>query len=189
MDSGFDHATQPRTLAQKPPLWLLVLILGSGTVGITIISPTLKAIAEDFRVEDSLTQWLLSGYFIAVAFSQLVYGPLSDRYGRKAPLLTGLALYVIGGAAGALAPSMEWLIAARVLQGLGAAAIMSIVRAIVNDSYERTEGAPAGVCRTPISHGPLMSEESARCVRSGSPFHIPARPPVADSGAKLAHCA
>ena len=76
MDSGFDHATQPRTLAQKPPLWLLVLILGSGTVGITIISPTLKAIAEDFRVEDSLTQWLLSGYFIAVAFSQLVYGPL-----------------------------------------------------------------------------------------------------------------
>ncbi len=143
MDSGFDHATQPRTLAQKPPLWLLVLILGSGTVGITIISPTLKAIAEDFRVEDSLTQWLLSGYFIAVAFSQLVYGPLSDRYGRKAPLLTGLALYVIGGAAGALAPSMEWLIAARVLQGLGAAAIMSIVRAIVNDSYERTEGAAA----------------------------------------------
>ena len=104
MDSGLDHATQPRTLAQKPPLWLLVLILGSGTVGITIISPTLKAIAEDFRVEDSLTQWLLSGYFIAVAFSQLVYGPLSDRYGRKAPLLTGLALYVIGGARRGVGP-------------------------------------------------------------------------------------
>ena len=159
MDSGFDHATQPRTLAQKPPLWLLVLILGSGTVGITIISPTLKAIAEDFRVEDSLTQWLLSGYFIAVAFSQLVYGPLSDRYGRKAPLLTGLALYVIGGAAGALAPSMEWLIAARVLQGLGAAAIMSIVRAIVNDSYERTEGAAAASScwRLPPSYFPRPS--------------------------------
>ena len=75
--------------------------MGCGTVGITIISPTLKVIAEDFQVSDSLTQLLLSGYFASVALAQLVYGPLSDRYGRKVPLILGLVLYAVGGVMGA----------------------------------------------------------------------------------------
>ncbi|MAE16424.1 MAG: MFS transporter [Deltaproteobacteria bacterium] len=133
----------PRTLARRPPLWLLVLVMGCGGLPITIISPALQAIAADFQADNALVQLLLSGYFSAVALSQLVYGPLSDRYGRKVPLALGLALYAIGGVMGVLAMSMEWLLAARVLQGLGGAASPSIVRAIINDAYERSEAAAA----------------------------------------------
>tara|TARA_B100000809_G_scaffold59739_2_gene56275 strand:+ start:411 stop:1556 length:1146 start_codon:yes stop_codon:yes gene_type:complete len=132
--------------------------MGCGTVGITIISPTLKVIAEDFQVSDSLTQLLLSGYFASVALSQLVYGPLSDRYGRKVPLILGLVLYAVGGVMGALAMSMEWLIAARVFQGLGGAASPSIVRAIINDSYERSEAAAAfGAITAVMAIVPILS--------------------------------
>ena len=148
----------PRPIARKPPLWLLVLTMGCGTVGITIISPTLKVIAEDFQVSDSLTQLLLSGYFTSVALSQLVYGPLSDRYGRKVPLILGLVLYAVGGVMGALAMSMEWLIAARVFQGLGGAASPSIVRAIINDSYERSAAAAAfGAIAAVMAIVPILS--------------------------------
>ena len=135
--------SDPRPLARKPPLWLLVLVMGCGTVAITIISPALQTIAADFQADNALTQLLLSGYFGAVALSQLVYGPLSDRYGRKVPLVLGLALYAVGGVAAVLAMSVEWLIVARVLQGIGGAASPSIVRAIINDAYERSEAAAA----------------------------------------------
>ena len=133
--------TDQSASAQKAPLWLLVLTMGCGTVGLTIISPSLKSVAEEFKVEGSVSQLLLSVYYIAIAFSQLVYGPLSDRFGRRNPLLIGMALYAVGGVLGTFAPSMTSLIWARVIQGLGAAAAMSIIRAIINDSYDRLKGA------------------------------------------------
>ena len=73
--------------------------------------------------------------------SQLIYGPMSDRYGRRKPLLIGMGLYAMGGILGVYAASITTLIYARILQGLGAAATVSIVRAIINDSYDRTKGA------------------------------------------------
>jgi DHA1 family bicyclomycin/chloramphenicol resistance-like MFS transporter len=132
-------SNQPR----RVPIWLLAVTMGCGAVGITIISPSLNSITSHFGADEAASQALLSGYFIALALSQLVYGPLSDRYGRRRPLLVGLVCYGLGGLAGAVAPSLELLVLARVLQGLGAASIASIVRAIINDSYGRVEAAGA----------------------------------------------
>jgi len=123
------------------PIWLLILTMGCGAVGLTIISPSLKSVAEEFDVDSATAQFLLSGYFIAIASSQLIYGPMSDRYGRRKPLLIGMVLYAMGGILGVYAASITTLIYARILQGLGAAATVSIVRAIINDSYDRTKGA------------------------------------------------
>ncbi len=123
------------------PIWLLIITMGCSAVGLTIISTSLKSVAEEFDVDSATTQFLLSGYFIAIASSQLIYGPLSDRYGRRKPLLIGMGLYAIGGLIGVYAASITTLIYARILQGLGAAASVSIVRAIINDSYDRTKGA------------------------------------------------
>ena len=67
------------------PIWLLILTMGCGAVGLTIISPSLKSVAEEFDVDSATAQFLLSGYFIAIASSQLIYGPMSDRYGRRKP--------------------------------------------------------------------------------------------------------
>ena len=115
--------------------------MGFSAVGLTIISPCLKSVAEEFDVDSATAQFLLSGYFIAIASSQLIYGPMSDRYGRRKPLLIGMGLYAMGGIIGVYAASITTLIYARILQGLGAAATVSIVRAIINDSYDRTKGA------------------------------------------------
>ena len=67
-----------------------------------------------------------------MAVSQLIYGPLSDRCGRRRPLLVGLAGFALGGLLAASAESFEVLVIARVMQGLGAASIASIIRAIIN---------------------------------------------------------
>ena len=128
---------------QKAAIWLLVVTMGCGTVGVTVISPALNSISEYFKVDRSSSQLLLTVYFVSVAFFQLVYGPLSDRFGRKPPLLYGLGILALGGLLGSIAESFEILILARVLQGMGAASIYSIVRAIINDSYGCEEGASA----------------------------------------------
>ncbi len=130
-------------MPQKVAIWLLVLNMGCGTVGTTIISPALSSITEQFSVEESDSQSLLSGYFISLAVFQLFYGVLSDRYGRRRPLFFGLAILALGGLVAALAESFETLILARILQGLGAASVYSIIRAIINDSYGRLESASA----------------------------------------------
>ena len=128
---------------QKAAIWLLVVTMGCGTVGVTVISPSLNSVSEYFKVDRSSSQLLLTVYFVSVAFFQLVYGPLSDRFGRKPPLLCGLGILALGGLLGSIAESFEILILARVFQGMGAASINSIVRAIINDSYGREEGASA----------------------------------------------
>ena len=128
---------------RKIAIWLLVVTMGCGTAGITIISPALSSITKYFSVDEAAAQSLLSGYFIAMAVSQLIYGPLSDRYGRRRPLLVGLVGFALGGLLAASAESFEVLVIARVLQGIGAASIASIIRAIINDSYGRLEGASA----------------------------------------------
>ena len=86
-------STGQRILAKKAPLWLLAFNMGCGTLGITIISPTLGLVTDFFSVDKATSQWVLSAYFASIAVSQLFYGPLSDRFGRKIPLLSGLALY------------------------------------------------------------------------------------------------
>ena len=113
----------PRKLA----IWLLVVTMGCGTAGITIISPALSSITKYFSVDEAAAQSLLSGYFIAMAVSQLIYGPLSDRYGRRRPLRVGLVGFALGVLLAASAESFEVLVIARVLQGFGAASIASII--------------------------------------------------------------
>ena len=130
-------------MPQKVAIWLLVLNMGCGTVGTTIISPALSSITEQFSVDKTDSQSLLSVYFISLAFFQLFYGVLSDRYGRRQPLFVGLTTLALGGLIAALAESFEILILARILQGFGAASVYSIIRAIINDSYDRLESASA----------------------------------------------
>ena len=124
-------------------VWLLAAIMGTAFLGITVIAPALGAITLYFKTSEAEAQLLLSGFFLSMAISQLIYGPLSDIYGRRPFLLIGLLLYSIGGLVAGFAQSMEMLASARIIQGLGAAAVVSIVRVIINDIYNRLEGAGA----------------------------------------------
>lgn len=127
----------------KPELIKMALILGLlscvGPFAIDMYLPAMPAMAEDFGAPVATSQLTLMSFFIAFGVCQLFYGPASDMFGRKPPLYFGLVLFGITSVACAFAPSIEWLIALRFVQGVGAASVMSIPRAIIRDRYTGTE--------------------------------------------------
>jgi DHA1 family bicyclomycin/chloramphenicol resistance-like MFS transporter len=131
-------AVPPSSPQPKPGLRFLaplVLITASGPVSMQMILPALPAIGDHFGVGPAMTHLLVSLALIAFGGAMLVWGPLSDRYGRKPPMLLGIACFAIGGVMCWLAPTIEILIAGRVLGAAGAAAGMVLTRAMVRDVY------------------------------------------------------
>ncbi|MDB5503355.1 MAG: drug transporter protein Bcr/CflA family [Tardiphaga sp.] len=118
---------------------VLGLLSAVGPFAIDMYLPALPAITADLRTSTSATQMTLTMFFIAFGLCQIAYGPLSDVYGRKAPLYAGLALFILGSIGCTLAPSVAWLIAFRCLQGAGAAAMAVIPRAIIRDLHTGVE--------------------------------------------------
>ena len=115
----------------------LLLILGAlsafGPLAIDFYLPSFPTLARAFATDVEHVQLSLSAYFIGLAIGQLLYGPLADRFGRRTPLLIGVLLFSLASLVCALAPSLEWLIAARFVQALGGCAGMVITRAVVRD--------------------------------------------------------
>jgi DHA1 family bicyclomycin/chloramphenicol resistance-like MFS transporter len=120
-----------------------VLILGSivaiGPMSIDMYLPALPALQQHFGADEASTQLTLALFFVGLALGQLFYGPISDRYGRKAPLLVGLGLYVLASLGCVFAPSVEALTGLRFLQAVGGASGMVITRAMVRDRFEPQE--------------------------------------------------
>ena len=103
--------------------------------------PALASIGREFAASPAATQATLALFFLGFALGQLVYGPLADRYGRRRPLLAGLAIYVVASLGCALASSVSLLSAARLVQALGASAGAVISRAVVRDLFEVVDAA------------------------------------------------
>jgi DHA1 family bicyclomycin/chloramphenicol resistance-like MFS transporter len=118
---------------------VLGLLSAVGPFAIDMYLPALPAIAADLQASTSTTQLTLTMFFIAFGLCQIAYGPLSDVYGRKPPLYAGLALFILGSVGCTLAPGIGWLIAFRVIQGAGAAAMGVIPRAIIRDLHTGNE--------------------------------------------------
>jgi DHA1 family bicyclomycin/chloramphenicol resistance-like MFS transporter len=113
----------------------LGLLSAVGLFALDMYLPALPAISRDLGADSHAVQASLISFFAAMAASQIIYGPLSDMFGRKPPLYAGLALYIIGGIGCALSPSIDWLVGFRFLQGMGACAGVVISRAIVRDLH------------------------------------------------------
>ena len=120
---------------------LLVGMTAAAPLSMQIFVPALPAIQRGFAVPTGVAQLALSLSILANAFATLSYGPLSDRFGRRPAVLAGLGLFVAGSVMCALAPTIDLLIAGRIVQAAGAAAGMVIARAIVRDLYEREHAA------------------------------------------------
>lgn len=112
-----------------------------GPLSTDMYLPSLPAIAETFGATTGATQLTLSVHLIGFAGSQLFYGPLSDRYGRRSVLIGGFLLYIVGCFISLYVTSIEQLIAARFVQAIGGGASVVLARAVVRDLYE---GADAG---------------------------------------------
>lgn len=120
---------------------LLTAVVGLGALSIDMFLPSLPAIAGAFDSPPATVQLTVTLFLMAFAASQLVYGPLSDRFGRRWVLIGGLALYSVAGLACALAPTIGILIGARALQALGGGAGPVVARAVVRDLHERERAA------------------------------------------------
>jgi MFS transporter, DHA1 family, multidrug resistance protein len=120
---------------------VLGMLSAVGPFAIDMYLPSFPAIAREFQVDVSAVQMSLMSFFLAVSVCQIVYGPLSDRFGRKPPLYFGLTLFVLAGIGCSFAPNVETLIAFRFLQGVGSCAAMVIPRAIIRDLHTGHEAA------------------------------------------------
>jgi MFS transporter, DHA1 family, multidrug resistance protein len=105
-------------------------------ISIDMALPALNHIGSDLSARGGLAGLTLSLFMVGFAVSPIFYGPLADRYGRRPLLLIGLGLFAVGGLAASAAPSIEWLLAARLVQGAGAGAGMTLAMAIVRDLFE-----------------------------------------------------
>lgn len=121
------------------PFLRLALTLGLlSTVGpfaIDMYLPALPIIEAALEASVSEVQMTLTVYFAVFGVSQLFWGPLSDRFGRKLPIFVGLGIFGAASVACAMAPTIGWLLVFRGLQGLGAAVVMVTPRAIIRDLY------------------------------------------------------
>jgi MFS transporter, DHA1 family, multidrug resistance protein len=120
---------------------LLALLLGLQAVTTDLYLPALPAIRESLGASMGEIQLTLSALLLAFGISQLVWGPLSDRFGRRPILLVGMSAYVLASVACVAAPGIGWLIAARAVQGVAMGAAVMAARAIVRDLFQPHEGA------------------------------------------------
>lgn len=129
----------------RPNTVLLAVILSAtvalGPMTINLYLPALPSIATALSADANQVQRTLSIYMIGFAFSQLIYGPLSDRFGRKPVLLAGVGIFIMASIACALAQNIDQLIAYRFLQAVGAACGPVLGRTVVRDYFVREEAA------------------------------------------------
>lgn len=134
--------TTTRTAARRTGL-LVTFILGGLTalppLSMDMYLPALPQVAKALNSPAATVQLTLTACLAGMALGQLVIGPMSDRWGRRRPLLTGMAVYVLATAICAFAPTAELLISFRLLQGLAGAAAIVIARAVVRDLYDGNE--------------------------------------------------
>lgn len=120
---------------------LLIAITAIGPMAMQIFVPALPAIQAGFGVPVATAQLAFSLSTLAIAFSILICGPLSDRFGRRPVLIAGLGLFLAGSALAAAAPSITVLILGRIVQAAGGAAGMAVARAMVRDLFDREDSA------------------------------------------------
>ena len=152
MTSSKDQDSKPQAK------WLLVLITSTSALALAIITPSLPGIAESFSVTPKSAQRVLTVYLVMVGLGQLIFGPVSDRFGRRLTLLAGLGLYLLGSVLASFAPNLELLVLARFIQGLGASAAMVLPRVIINDTHQpRAAAASLAAVTAAMAITPMIS--------------------------------
>lgn len=123
----------------------LLLILGGlsalAPFSIDMYLPAFKSIATSLDTDISQVTLTLTAYFVGISIGQLFYGPITDKFGRKKPLIFGLSLFLLASIGCALSPTINWLITMRILLALGGCVGMVVSRAVVRDLFPVSETA------------------------------------------------
>jgi MFS transporter, DHA1 family, multidrug resistance protein len=122
-------------------IFLLSLLISFASISTNLYLPAMPLMAVTLGVDDSSLALTISGFLIGFSLGQLVWGPFSDRYGRKRPIAVGLLLFIVGATGCALSMDVVTMIGFRVIQGIGACASVVLARAIVRDIYAGSHAA------------------------------------------------
>jgi DHA1 family bicyclomycin/chloramphenicol resistance-like MFS transporter len=115
---------------------LMAFLMALNALAIDIMLPGLQEIGAALNVEnENHRQYVVSAYLIGFGIAQLFYGPIADRFGRRIPMIVGLAIYVVSSLAVVFVPSFESLLLLRFIQGIGSAATRVITVSIVRDVF------------------------------------------------------
>ncbi len=131
----------PTRMSAANVVLMLSLLLGLQPITTDLYLPALPGLTRDLGASMAQAQLTLTALLLAFGLSQLVWGPVSDRFGRRPVLLAGMLAYLLASVASALAPGMDWLIFWRALQGIAMGAGVMCARAIVRDLYPPQQGA------------------------------------------------
>jgi MFS transporter, DHA1 family, multidrug resistance protein len=134
------QTTATKQVAFPIPRWefiaLCAALMALNALAIDIMLPGLQQIGASLGVEnENHRQYVITAYFAGMAFALLAYGPASDRFGRRTPLLFGLGVYLVAAFAAALSPNFETLLVLRFIQGIGAASTRVIAVSMVRDRF------------------------------------------------------
>ncbi len=137
-ESPLQHASPPTRIGPRELLVLISAIMALTAMAIDLMLPAFGEIrvAFDLGEGSNETGRIVTYFFFGLAAGQLVYGPLADRFGRKPTLYLGIGIYMAGAVGSAIAPSFEFLLASRVIWGLGAAGSRVVATAIIRDRFE-----------------------------------------------------
>ena len=153
-------AKRLRQTQHETPWGLLTLLMATTAIGPTslnILVPAVPELSHQFGAPPATMQLTVSLFLIGLAFAQLVMGPLSDRFGRRPVMLAGISLNVFASLMAIMMPTVESIIAARILQAIGASAGIVVARAIIRDLFGRERAASVlGLVATVMVAAPTL---------------------------------
>lgn len=143
---------------RKPSVWVLITISTISPLSMNIYLPSMAGMVDAFSTTTGMVQLTMSLFLASLAFAQMFVGPISDRLGRRPLVVWGLGLYVIASIVCLFAPTIESLIAARIVQALGGSTGLVLSRAIIRDLYERDKAASMiGYVTMGMAVGPMLA--------------------------------
>ena len=123
-------------LGYKEFIVMIATLMATNAIAIDIMLPAMTDMSHSLRMSGENDQhYIIFSYLIGFGLSQLIFGPISDRFGRRKPIIAGLIFYSLSSAACAFAPSFAWLLILRAIQGIGAAATRVLTVSVVRDIY------------------------------------------------------
>ncbi|MFK7993845.1 MAG: multidrug effflux MFS transporter [Granulosicoccus sp.] len=142
----------------RPLMLLLIAISAIGPMALNGVLPATTTIMVDLSTRFEVAQMVLTVFLAANLLSQLILGPAADRYGRRPVMLLSLTIFFLGSVACAMAQSIEWLLLARFIQGVGGAVCVFLPRTVVRDIYSQDKAASViGYITTAMMVAPLFA--------------------------------